>query len=57
MMAQLKQELINVLEVAIARGEKLGYEDDDYIHRLVTLQGESLPDGELIDMLDDRSQG
>ena len=31
-------ELANVLEVAIARGEQLGYSDDDYRERLAALQ-------------------
>lgn len=37
----LKAELVDVLQVAIARGEKLGYQDDDYRARLVELTGKS----------------
>jgi hypothetical protein len=37
-MEELREELIEVLRVAIARGEKLGYMDDDYRERLAQLK-------------------
>jgi len=37
----LEAELVAVLEVSIARGEKLGYMDDDYRQRVVSLDPEA----------------
>lgn len=36
---KLREELASVLDVALARGEKLGYLDDDYIARFAELTG------------------
>jgi hypothetical protein len=38
---ELERELVSVLEVAIARGEKLDYLDDDYRERLAQLDPEA----------------
>lgn len=38
------QQLINVLDVAIARGEALGYEDDDYHEMYKRLTGKEWSD-------------
>lgn len=43
---ELRQELIAVLDVAIARGVKLGYEDADYHERYVALTGATWEESE-----------
>ena len=40
----LRNELIAVLDVAIARGEQLGYEDADYCARYLALTGNEWSD-------------
>ena len=42
----LEERLLNVLEVAIARGEKLGYADEDY--RVLLMEHELSPKDKLL---------